>query len=131
MSQRPVYIVSYSSPLFPAYWALWVPSYDVQTKVTANVGRQIQVEGDALKGFYHEFRRNHDMSLTTRPNSIHLVSWTDAANIADADNSGAMFKDATATDVIEECALNVAAPGPSLRSAASRSAASSSSVSLL
>ncbi|KAF8849423.1 hypothetical protein BDZ45DRAFT_634364 [Acephala macrosclerotiorum] len=121
MSQRPVYIVSYSSPRFPAHWALWVPSYDAETKVAGNVGKRIHVVGDARSGFNHQFKRNYDVSMTTRPNSVHFIGWTDAANIADGANSGDIVEDTTATDVIEEWALNVAAPGPSLRSGGSSS----------
>jgi len=125
MSQRPVYIISYRSPIFPAHWALWIPSYNVETKAEGNVGKKIHVQGDASEGFTHEFLRNYDISMTVRPHSVHFISWTDAANIADGTTSGDLVSDTTATDIIEKLALDVAAPGPSLRSAGSSSSVSS------
>lgn len=115
MSQRPVYIVSYRSPVFPAHWALWIPSCDSETKVAGNVGKVIQVEGDARTGFKHQFKRNYDISTTTRYKLIHFISWIEAANIVNAVNFE-YVESTTATDLIEEWALTVAAPGPSLRS---------------
>jgi hypothetical protein len=121
MSQRPVYTISYRSPVFPAHWALWIPSYNAEAKATGNVGKMIYVEGDASAGFIHQFIRNYDISMTLGSKSVHFISWTDAANIADEANSRGLVNDKTATDIIEKLALDVAAPGPSLRSASSSS----------
>jgi hypothetical protein len=125
MSQRPIYVVSYSNPLFPAHWALWVPSYNAETGEAQSVGKLIHVEGDPGNGFNHQFKRNYDMLKTSRTHLVQFISWTEASNIADGTDSGDIVEDTTATDILEEWALRVAAPGPSLRSGASSSSVSS------
>ncbi|KAL3425123.1 hypothetical protein PVAG01_04404 [Phlyctema vagabunda] len=119
MSQRPVYLISYNNSRFPAHWSLWIPFFDDNTP--GDYGKVIHVEGDARNGFTHRFKRNYNVKLTGRPHSLHLIDWTDVANIVDGAHSGRTFEDVTATDIIEQWALHVAAPGPSLRSANSSS----------
>jgi len=110
---RPVYIVIFHSPMFAAHWALWIPSYENET--AKDVGRMIHVEGSPANGFTLEFRRNYDLSLTSRPKSVLFLCWVDAAKVVEV--PGDYTKDTTPADVIDQWALSVMAPGPSLRSA--------------
>jgi hypothetical protein len=111
--------------MFPAHWALWVPSYNAEAEEARSVGKLIHVVGDTRNGFSHQFRRNYDMSKTSRTHLVHFIGWTEVANITDGINSGDIVEDTTATDVIEEWALRVATPSPSLKSRGSSSSVSS------
>lgn len=111
---RPVYLVVYHSRLFAAHWSLWIPKYENET--VKDLGTIIQVEGDPSGGFHHEFKRNYNVSLTRQTTSVILLGWVDRRNIIDPPGNVASI-DSTATDVIEDWAVSVQAPGPSLRSA--------------
>jgi hypothetical protein len=115
-SQRPVYLVVYNNRVFLAHWALWIPSHDTGADKAGNVGKIIHVQGDARSGFNHEFKRNYDMSVTTRTKEILLLGSTNSKNVVDGTYTGPVVLDNTATDVIEQWALYIPAPGPSLRS---------------
>ncbi|RDL39283.1 uncharacterized protein BP5553_03623 [Venustampulla echinocandica] len=119
VSQRPIYLVSYNNRLFPAHWGLWVPSYEAGE--AGNMGKVIHVEGDARNGFVHGFKRNYDMATSERAKELVLLGWTDSVNVVGGDNYGPLVIDTIATDVIERLALDVPAPGPSLRAAGSSS----------
>ncbi|KUJ07754.1 uncharacterized protein LY89DRAFT_660007 [Mollisia scopiformis] len=114
--KRPIYIISYTSPLFPAHWSLWIPSsYNSLTKTPGTSGKRIHVTGDALNGFTHEFSRNYDIDDDSRAKTIHFISWVEAVNVVDGDDAGDPVEDVVATDKMEEWALKVEAPGRSLR----------------
>ncbi|RFU25626.1 hypothetical protein B7463_g10706, partial [Scytalidium lignicola] len=130
MSQRPIYLIVHNSPIFAAHWAMWIPSYDAQTENVGHFGKLIQVEGNPLEGFKHEFMRNSDITLNTSRKEVILIGWTNEANVRDGTNEGESYTDAQATDVIEEWALYTEAPGPSLRSAGSSSSGPGSRVQL-
>lgn len=124
MSNRPVYIIVYNSPLFPAHWSMWIPSYDAATDAVKHVGKLIHVNGDAKNGFRHEFTRNYDTTQTLSRKEVLFLGWTDTANVIDGSNEGPLLRDATATDTIERWALQIRAPDPSLRSQGSSSSVS-------
>ena len=101
----------FSIPLiFAAHWALWIPSYENGT--AKDVGRMIYVEGNASDGFTLEFRRNYDLSLTSRKKSVQFLCSVDAGSVVEV--PGGYTKDTTPADVIDQWALSVVAPGPSL-----------------
>ena len=64
---RPLYLVVYHSRLFAAHWALWIPTYANET--VGDVGKVIHVEGSPSEGFSHQFKRNYDISKTSRSKS--------------------------------------------------------------
>ncbi|KAN0116709.1 hypothetical protein V8E51_002686 [Hyaloscypha variabilis] len=130
MSHRPVYLVVYKSRVFAAHWTMWIPDYDANTQATANMGKYINVRGDPRNGFVHEFVRNHNMDQCTSPKEIIFLGWTDAANVAVRSSGTNCYADTEATDRLEEGALYVPAPGPSLRSACSSSSGSRNRVQL-
>lgn len=125
MSSRPVYLLVYSSHLFAAHWSMWIPHYNTDTQVTEETGKFINARGDSLNGFVHEFVRNHDLSQDPSRKEIIFLGRTDAANVADGSLGTECYTDTEATDRLEEVALSVPAPGPSLRSASSSSSVSS------
>jgi len=61
MPYRPVYLLVYNSRVFAAHWSMWIPNDSTDTPATEDIGKIIQVTGDSLKGFVHEFVRNHDI----------------------------------------------------------------------
>lgn len=117
LSQRPIYLLSYNNRLFPAHWALWIPSQE--TNPTKTIGKVIHVEGDSLNGFNHGFKKNYDLETDERARELVFLGWADSANVVDGDNDGLLVIDAVATDAFERCALEVPAPGPSLRAVGS------------
>ncbi|PSN68872.1 hypothetical protein BS50DRAFT_572057 [Corynespora cassiicola Philippines] len=58
---RPIHILVYSSPLFPAHWSLCIPHVD-----DPDIGTRIHVSGDAAPGYETAFERNYNLSTTSR-----------------------------------------------------------------
>ncbi|KAI0400727.1 hypothetical protein F4802DRAFT_619611 [Xylaria palmicola] len=111
---RPVHLIVYNSPLFPAHWALWVPS-----QANADKGKRIHVEGDAATGFTLSFDRHYDVTQEPRRHAVLLVDEVDPGHVVDdAPGDGS---DREPRDALETVAAGVPPPGPSLVSAASRS----------
>jgi hypothetical protein len=111
---RPVYLIIYHSPIFAAHWALWIPSYNKD--VIGQTGKVINVQGSPSDGFIHEFERNYDLSSESRSHSLKLLSLVDSNSILDT-AYGDCSADSTPIDVLERSALDIQAPGPSLRRA--------------
>lgn len=110
---RPVYLIVYSSPLFKAHWALWVPEYSSQA---SGRGKVIHVTGDPRTGFEHQFKRNYDINATDKAHMTVFLGNGDASRILDTPGDGYYTNDTAARDDLEHWALTVPAPGPSLRS---------------
>jgi len=51
---REIFLLITHSRLFPAHWALWVPN---PSHPSPETGKIINVRGDAMTGFRHEFDR--------------------------------------------------------------------------
>lgn len=51
---RQVYLLITHSRLFPAHWAIWIPNV---SHLIPGTGKIINVRGDAMTGFRHEFDR--------------------------------------------------------------------------
>lgn len=113
---RPVYLIVYKSRLFPAHWSFWIPTPDDET-----IGKRIQATGDALTGFVVAFERNYDIAKTSRPHELVSLDRVDSAHVNDGDavKGGPESTDAQPIDKLEEVALSVPAPGPSLVSSSS------------
>ncbi|RDB28930.1 hypothetical protein Hypma_016124 [Hypsizygus marmoreus] len=109
-THRDVYLLIYPSPLFAAHWALWLPNDNAAKEA---LGKVIQVTGNVATGFEHQFKRNYDLSDTARASTLlalgHIGGEHVVMNGPEIDN--------IAIDTMEEKALSVEAPGPSLRSA--------------
>ncbi|KAM5361433.1 hypothetical protein ACJZ2D_013123 [Fusarium nematophilum] len=115
---RTLYLVMYNSRLFPAHWALWVPSREIP-----DVGKRIHAEGDVATGFTVTFERNYDIGSTGRQHQILPLAEVDESHLADVPGARSteskLMGNIKAHDTVEEVALRVPAPGPSLRSASS------------
>ena len=119
---RPVYVLVFPSPLFPAHWSLFIPSLTNQS-----IGIRIHVHGDAKSGFAHEFVRGYDMGQSTQGDKLVLLGEVDEGFLAgDEDESTGVreedggeqteTRDVDARNELERIALGVPAPGPSLNS---------------
>lgn len=109
--QRTVHLIVYNSPLFRAHWGLLIPARGSSTK-----GKLIHVTGNVLRGFEHEFKRNYDVSHTTRPHRVVVIGHVADHIIVDVPGNGESSTDTTPHDNLERIALGVPAPGPSLNS---------------
>ena len=116
---RPVYLAVYPARLFAAHWAFWIPTYNVQTNEVYNVGKMIEVVGDPSQGFQHQITRNHDITNSRNTPVQVLLGQVWDSQITDGTNEGQPFVDNTPKDLLEEWAMYIPAPGPSLRRAAS------------
>lgn len=85
-----------------------------------NVGTVIHVKGNLLGGFEHEFKRNYGPEYTTSVPRILDLGYVLASAVVDYPASAARVTDTTPIDRLEEEALQVPAPGPSMRSASAR-----------
>lgn len=114
---RKLFLIVYKSPLFPAHWSLWIPSL-----ADPNIGKRIHVTGDVYSGFEHEFVRNYNLENDTRTQVSIMLGEVDDKHVVDDEDSPDLKnddeeRDQTPRDRIEEIALEVPAPGPSMNSA--------------
>lgn len=108
---RNVFLIVYRSRLFNAHWGMVVPYNN-----TSTVGTKIHVTGTLRNGFEHEFQRDYDPESTGRAHSLVALGAVDAsvvATLASVDTEDMMT---TPSNRLEQLALTVPAPGPSLRS---------------
>src|ERR1700749_2017095 len=112
---REIHIISYDSPIFPAHWALWIPSDRVNDKGT-KIGKVIHVTGDVFEGFVHEFKRNYVLEGTRRKYHSSLIATVPDASAVDVVGDGGLSMDRNAADAIERAALSIPAPAKSLLS---------------
>ena len=108
------YLVVYHSRLFAAHWSIWIPN---KGEGIEGKGKVIHVEGTVSQGFNHEFKRNYDMAMETRQKSILPLGSINACYIKNIHEPEGETQDSIATDAVEELALHIPAPGPSLRRA--------------
>ncbi|KAF3391177.1 hypothetical protein DPV78_010916 [Talaromyces pinophilus] len=119
---RNIFLIIYKSPLFPAHWSLWIPSV-----ANPNIGKRIHVTGDVKSGFEHEFVRNYDLRSETRTHVVILMGEVEDKYVADDDEDlrreeWVEERDKSPRDQMEEVAIKIPAPGPSMNPA-SRDAA--------
>ena len=114
---QPFTLIIYSSPLFPAHWSLFMPSSN------QSVGTRIHVTGSSHSGFTHEFVRSYDLSTDTR--SYKLVPLPDInfefvsrekEETEIKGGEGGESVDVLPRNELERLALEVSAPGKSLKS---------------
>ncbi|KAF3483798.1 uncharacterized protein GIQ15_03122 [Arthroderma uncinatum] len=108
---RDILLIVYNRSLFKAHWAIYIPSL-----ADPGIGKKIHVQGDVLNGFTLQFMRNY--CLNSEPLTHQEVPIGRVADEFVVDGPGGdEVPDVTPTDRIEEVALSVAAPGPSMNSA--------------
>ncbi|PVI04890.1 hypothetical protein DM02DRAFT_725567 [Periconia macrospinosa] len=112
---RNIHLLVYNSPIFPAHWALWIPS-----TAKPDVGKIINAEGDAANGFEIAFERNFDLAASGRRHQVILLGQVLDEHVVDVEGDGSQSTDTTARDYMEQVALSVPAPGPSLISVSSQ-----------
>ena len=111
-ANRDIKLIVYPSPLFPAHWALFVP-----TAANPDVGKIINTTGDVLHGFGLEFKRGYDLVATSSRKEVIDLCTVDAAHV----NDGPLERraDKIPIDNIERKAAAIPVPGKSLKSAGS------------
>ncbi|KAK0716882.1 hypothetical protein B0T26DRAFT_646469 [Lasiosphaeria miniovina] len=112
---RKAYLVAFlPSPMFPAHWALWIPSATDQ-----QAGTLINVRGDPRNGFAHEFERGfRPRSCESRPLLLELGTITDHGAVV-PDGPTVPSIDIAASNDVEHLALSIPPPSPSLTPAGS------------
>ncbi|KAF2635919.1 hypothetical protein P280DRAFT_461099, partial [Massarina eburnea CBS 473.64] len=110
---RTIHLAIFNSPIFPAHWALWIPHLD-----TANIGKLLEADGDAANSFEICFHRNYDLGGDSRRHQILPPGEVDDDLLVDVKGDRTQTVDRIAHDRFEEITLSVAAPKPSLVSAA-------------
>ncbi|KAI0534870.1 hypothetical protein GGR58DRAFT_480990 [Xylaria digitata] len=106
---RTICLIVYKSPLFPAHWALWVPS-----EADPNIGKRIHAEGNAAAGFRLSFNRNYDVTTESRRYETLVVAKVGAGLLIDTPGDEMNSVDAEPQDMVEKVAAKVPTPGPSL-----------------
>lgn len=106
---RTICLIIYNAPLFPAHWALWVPSPDIPT-----IGKRLHASGDAATGFQIVFERNYDISSETRRHQVLRLDQVSDYYVVDVKGYGNLIEDQTAHDDLERVVLSVPAPAQSL-----------------
>ncbi|KAF2434037.1 hypothetical protein EJ08DRAFT_668629 [Tothia fuscella] len=95
---RTIYLIVYNSRLLPAHWSLWVP-----TREDVSKGKRVHVKGDVANGFELALERNYSLEDESRACQLIQLAQVDEKNVVDIAHDG-----------IEEIALSIAPPGPSL-----------------
>lgn len=103
------------SPLFHAHWAVFVPD-----QARPNCGTVLNVRGDPLHGFVHEFERGYNPSEDPEKPPAVFKLGTIAKSLVESERNAPDGKDATAYNQLERLALTIDAPGRSLGRGASR-----------
>lgn len=109
------------SPLFHAHWALFIPN-----QARPQCGTVLNVRGDPLNGFVHEFEREYIPSEDPEKPPTMLKLGTIAERLIRSEGTAPYGKDATAFNQLERLALSIDAPGRSLGRGASKNVGLSS-----
>ncbi|OCL14980.1 hypothetical protein AOQ84DRAFT_420483 [Glonium stellatum] len=121
---RPILLIIYHSPLFPAHWSLYIHS--ARSRET---GTRIHVTGDLLTGFTHEFVRHYNLRAETRSYSLLALGSVPSSIVEgekDEEHSGEAGRgsnqqetiDQSPRNALERVAMRIEAPGKSLRGVA-------------
>lgn len=103
------------SPLFHAHWALFVPE-----KARPECGTVLNVRGDPLNGFVHEFERGYIPSEDPEKPPTVLKLGTISERLIRSEGTAPDGIDVTAYNQLERLALSIDAPGQSLGRGASK-----------
>ncbi|KAE8386915.1 hypothetical protein BDV23DRAFT_133270 [Aspergillus alliaceus] len=105
---RTIYLAIFSNGARPAHFAVFVPTGD-----SGKVGKLIHVTGTPATGFFLEFKRNYDLSVTQRKHQIVPLAQVNDQYVADTVGNGQTSADTTARDRLESVATMVTPPGRS------------------
>ncbi|THH14197.1 hypothetical protein EW146_g6100 [Bondarzewia mesenterica] len=110
---RTVYFAVFNSILFPAHWGLWIPTVE-----KPELGKMIQVNGDPLSGFQHDFERNCNIKDTKRTHILFVLAEIEDRFVLDLPPNVDNPQEPAAIDEIEQKAIAIPPPTKSLRSSA-------------
>ncbi|KJF61534.1 uncharacterized protein CIMG_13727 [Coccidioides immitis RS] len=105
---RTIHLAIFSNGARPAHYAVFIPTGDA-----GKVGKLIHVTGTTATGFFLEFKRNYDFSLTQRKHQLIPLAQVNAQYITDTVGTGQQSADTTARDRLESVATIVLPPGRS------------------
>lgn len=105
---RTIHLALFSNGARPAHFAVFVPTGDV-----GKAGKLVHVTGTTATGFFLEFKRNYDFSVTQRKHQIIPLALVNDQCIADTVGNGQPSADTTARDRLESVATVVPPPSRS------------------
>jgi len=105
---RTIHLAVFSNGARPAHYAIFIPTGDM-----GKIGKLIHVTGTTATGFFLEFKRNYDFSVTQRKHQIIPLAQVNEQHIADTVGNGQASADTTARDRLESVATTVQPPGRS------------------
>ena len=110
---KDIFLVIYSSRLFPSHWGVLVPSSE-----GSNAGTLINVIGDPSAGFEHEFKRDYGEEDTRRVSKILLLGKIASEHVKNRKEVG-QNTDNVPNNSLEDIALSIPPPSKSLRRSSS------------
>ena len=108
-STRDIFLVIYSSRLFPSHWGILVPSSE-----GSNTGTMINVIGDPSTGFEHEFKRDCGGGDARRVSETLLLGTVASEHVKGRKDVGQNTDDIP-NNRLEDVALSIPPPSKSLR----------------
>lgn len=106
---RDIFLVIYSSRLFPSHWGILVPSSE-----GSNTGTLINVIGDPSVGFEHEFKRDCGGEDARRVSKTLFLGKVASEHVKDRKDVGQNTDDVP-NNTLEDVALSIPPPSKSLR----------------
>lgn len=105
---RPIKLAVFSNGAKPAHWGLFVPDTD-----NPLIGKIIHVTGNPAIGFFLEFKRGYNFTITRRKFEIIDLAVVKSSAVSNAPNPGGGSADTIARDQLESFATTVQPPGRS------------------
>ena len=106
---KDIFLVVYSSRLFPSHWGVFVPS-----SKGSDTGRLINVIGDPSVGFEHEFKRDYGKEDARRVSKTILLGKVASEHARDRKDMGQNTDDIP-NNTLEDIAISIPPPSKSLR----------------
>lgn len=107
---KDIFLVIYSSRLFPSHWGVFVPSSE-----GSDAGVLINVIGDPSVGYEHEFKRDYGVEDTCRRVSKTLLLGKVASEHVKSWKEVEQWTDNVPNNTLEDIALSIPPPSKSLR----------------
>ena len=109
LQTRDIFLVIYSSRLFPSHWGVFVPSSE-----GSYTGTLINVTDDPSVGFEHEFKRDHGKEDDGRVSKTLLLGRVASKYVKNREEVGLSANVIPVND-LEDIALSIPPPSKSLR----------------
>ena len=106
---KDIFLVIYSSRLFPSHWGVFVPSSE-----GSDAGILINVIGDPSVGFEHEFKRDYGAEDTRRVSKTLLLGKVASEHVMDRKEAEQRTENVP-KNTLEDIALSIPPPSKSLR----------------